>query len=322
MPRGCIQLYCSFRSVSSPFITQRSSDTILTVADKDWSPRALRGYSAPSNVRRDRIAIILEHGTAVREVFMIYPAVLRGSLDRLDYTTADMTYTSSQWICAILQWPSSVTVTKISVRGYRDQKQSMEKLEDLLEYINENHQPWIWLETSSAKQSSLYHGNQPDFAHHPVLQLAAWVGTLADEDAEYATHLFALLRRNHRCSHDFVEDLTALFAPFRQLNTINSERSRSLIEIFEGQIETASHPSHLAKIESLAVELDGKTAEDARAVLYLIRRGFGTCRDYLDKLKVIFGPLQQRCVEELERAIQIKTVFEAIDEEAETICVG
>jgi hypothetical protein len=72
----------------------------------------------------------------------------------------------------------------------------------------------------------------------------------------------------------------------------------------------------------LAVELDGKTAEDARAVLYLIRRGFGTCRDYLDKLKVIFGPLQQRCVEELERAIQIKTVFEAIDEEAETICVG
>jgi hypothetical protein len=139
MPRGCIQLYCSFRSVSSPFITQRSSDTILTVADKDWSPRALRGYSAPSNVRRDRIAIILEHGTAVREVFMIYPAVLRGSLDRLDYTTADMTYTSSQWICAILQWPSSVTVTKISVRGYRDQKQSMEKLEDLLEYINENH---------------------------------------------------------------------------------------------------------------------------------------------------------------------------------------
>jgi hypothetical protein len=72
----------------------------------------------------------------------------------------------------------------------------------------------------------------------------------------------------------------------------------------------------------LAVELDGKTAEDARAVLYLVRRGVGTCRDYLDELKVIFGPLQQRSVAELERAIQIKTVFEAIDQEAETIYVG
>lgn len=42
----------------------------------------------------------------------------------------------------------------------------------------------------------------------------------------------------------------------------------------------------------------------------------------MDDLKVIFGPMKQRNAEELERAEQIKKVFEAIDKEAETICVG
>lgn len=68
--------------------------------------------------------------------------------------------------------------------------------------------------------------------------------------------------------------------------------------------------------------MDRTLAEDARAVLYLIRRGYRTCRDSMDELKVIFGPMKQRNAEELERAEQIKKVFEAIDKEAETICVG
>jgi hypothetical protein len=42
----------------------------------------------------------------------------------------------------------------------------------------------------------------------------------------------------------------------------------------------------------------------------------------LDELKVIFAPLQQRSVEEMERATRIKKVFEAIDREAEVIDVG
>ena len=39
----------------------------------------------------------------------------------------------------------------------------------------------------------------------------------------------------------------------------------------------------------------------------------------MDELKVIFAPLQLRNAEELERAAQIKKVFEAIDKEAESM---
>jgi hypothetical protein len=95
-----------------------------------------------------------------------------------------------------------------------------------------------------------------------------------------------------------------------------------MLETLDDHAEVLPHASHLAKLESLATELDGTPAEDARAVLYLIRRGFRTCHDSMDELKVIFGALQQRNAEELERAVQIKKVFEAIDKEAETIYIG
>lgn len=158
-----------------------------------------------------------------------------------------------------------------------------------------------------------------DYTDHSILQLEALADTLTEQDAEYATSLFNLLRRNHRRGHDFVQDLTALFAPFRQRNLINSERSRSLLETFEDQIEDSSHASHFERIEGMAADLDGEPAEDAKSILRLVRWGFGTCRDYMNELKVIFGPLQQRNTEELERAVQIKKVFEAIDKETEVI---
>ena len=92
--------------------------------------------------------------------------------------------------------------------------------------------------------------------------------------------------------------------------------------VFEGQTEVSSHASHFERIESFTTELDETSAADAEALLYLVRRGFGTCRDYMDELRVIFGPLQQRSVEELERAIQIKKVSEAIDKETGVMDVG
>jgi len=278
----------------------------------------LHGYEAYFKTKKGKeVGIISNEGSTTCKVFkQLADTLLQGAQD---YFTQGSDYTLSAAVCASLGWPNSVTLTRIRIRGENHQKPTIDNIKSILEYIREDEAPWIYLETSSAVQDNSSHDNQVDYAQHSILQLETWKDTLTKQEAEYATSLFALLRRNHRRSRDFVEDLIKLFAPLRQRNIIDSERSRSLLDTFEGQVEVAPHPSHLEKIESLALALDGPSAEDARAILYLVRRGFGTCRDYMDELKVVFGPLQQRNAEEWKRAVEIKKVFEAIDKETEVM---
>jgi hypothetical protein len=298
--------------------------TLLTDVDNIWSTSTLHGYEAYFKPKIGKeVGIISNEGTASCRVFkQLAEALLQGAQD---YFTQGVGCTLGEVLRSSLGWPSDVTITRVSLRGLRGddhQKLPVDKIECVLKYIREDKAPWIWLETSTEPQQTLKQNDQVDYTRHSILQLEKWVNTLTKPDATYAASLFTLLRRNHRRSRDFVEDLTALFAPFRQLNDANSERSRSLLEIFDGQSEASSHASHLSKIESLASDLKGTSAEDARAVLYLIRRGFRTCRDSMDELKVIFGPLHQRNAEELKYAVAIKKVFEAIDKEAENLDVG
>lgn len=296
-------------------------EELLTDTDNNWSPSALRGYEASFKSKTGKeVAFISDEGLAACKVFKQLADTLLQNAQ--DYFTCGAKCTLSVTLCASLGWPSSVTITRISIRDDNRQKVPMGGIESVLKYIRENESPWIWFETSLAAQDNLNHKSQVDYTRHSILQLETWVGALEKQDAAYAASLFTLLGSNHHRSRDFVGELTTLFAPFRQLNDTNSERSRSLLEIFDGQPEASSHESHLRSIESLASELEGASADDARAVLRLIRRGFRTCRDSMNELKVIFGPLHQRNAEELERAVQIKKVFEAIDKEAGIIDVG
>jgi hypothetical protein len=279
----------------------------------------LHGYEAYFKPKKGKeVGIISDEGSASCKVYkQLAEALLQGAQD---YFTQGAGCALSAVLCASMGWPSGVTITRVLIRGDNHQRVPMDRVEGVLEYIREEEAPWIWLETSAAElQQTLKHNDQVDYTRRSIFQLEKWVNTLKEQDAAYAASLFTLLRRNHRRSRDFVDDLSILFAPFRQLNDTNSERSRSLLETFEGQTEVSSHASHLERIESLATELDGTSAADAKALLYLVRRGFGTCRDYMDELKVIFAPLQLRNAEELERAAQINKVFEAIDKEAESM---
>lgn len=289
--------------------------------DNNWSPRTLYGYEEQYKAGQGKkVGLVLNEGKAgPKVVWQLVNELFQEAQDYFTQDTQNTSYSFSTALCAILRWPNSVKITKVSIRGEDEQRMPIGRSKDFLEYIRNDGDPWIWIETSVAFEGNFSQNDQVDYARHSILQLEAWVETLSEEDVVYATSLFNLLRRNHRRSRDFVEDLTALFAPFRQRNSINSERSRSLLETFEDQMEDLSHASHLDRIEGLAAELEGEPSEDAKALLRLVRRGFGTCRDYMDELKVIFGPLQQRNTEELERAVQIKKIFEAIDKETEVI---
>jgi hypothetical protein len=316
----CFPLHSSSSAVSDLLSLQRSLGIILTEVDNFWYPYSLiDSVVTSSNRRRPRnVRIISEGGTFLLDVLKIRTDDL---LQRAQHSFAqDSEYTMSRSMCAMLGWPGSATITKVSVRDDNKQKRPKERVEDILEYIRTSKEPWAWIETSSSGQESLNHNNnQADDAWHPIIQLETWVDELAEQqNIEHAKSLFALLRLNgYSC--ELVKELTALYAPFRQRNTVVSQRAHSQLKDLKDRVEDDSGSSPLEDLECLALELDEMSVEDARAIFRLVRRGFGTCRDYMDELKVILGPLQQRHAEEFERAQEIKRVFEAIDNEAQIL---
>lgn len=306
-------------------LTFSRNDALLTIVDNNWDPMTLNGYMEQYDVEQDKsFTLVLDEETTGGKVFKLPARTFIQSAE--DYFTPGANGTLSTALCIILGWSNKVTITDVSTRfGGDNDRVPEDSITEVLEHLRTDEEPWVWLETSSVGPRvprNINRIDQTDYTRHPILQLETWVDNLTEQhDVEYAKSLFTLLRRNHRRNRDFVEYLTTLFAPFKQLNTANSKRSRSLLDALEGQVEAESHPSHLEKMKSMAAQLDETSAEDARAIFRLVERGFGSCREYMEELKVVFGLLQDRNAEELERAVQIK-VFDAVDKEADTIDVG
>lgn len=188
----------------------------------------MRGYGERYKVsQRDNVGFTLNEGIARDKV--VWRSVNEIFQEAQNYFTQGINHPFSISLSAVLGWPSSVNITRVKIRSDNDQRMSIERIEDFLNYVRKAHEPWVWVDTAAVSRKDLNDINQADYTRHPVLQLEKWVNTLTEQDAGFAASLFTLLRRNHRRSQDFVEDLTKLFAPFKMLNTTSSERSRSLL---------------------------------------------------------------------------------------------
>ena len=293
----------------------------LTAVDNNWDPWTLTGYEANFKDERHprKVRIISEEGISLLDVLKIIPGDL---LQRAqDYFVQHSEYTLSTSICAMLGWPSSVTITNVSVRDKNNQKRPTERIEHILRYIRTSKEPWVWVEISSGLKDAA----QTDYARHPILRLEKWVDGFGEQKEEYAKSLFAFLRRNHRCSRDFVDDLTALFEPWRSNILAFYHRQRLLSDIFDDKLEHIERRrgslQTVRSLKSLAALLeDPASVQDARAICRLVRKRIVTCHEYRDELKEIYGPLHAAFNrEEMERALKMTREFQDIEMEAEDL---
>lgn len=144
-------------------------------------------------------------------------------------------------------------------------------------------------------------------SNHPILGLAAFTGELSDRDAEISGHLFQLIRLDYH-SINFIEKLNAIFAPLKQLTT------EEWHAVQEKKRKFAEH--QVLELESLVDDLEKADAEDARAMLRLIRRNHKAGADFATPLNNLFDPMKQRNKEQRTRLAPLWKVLEEIDEEA------
>lgn len=284
-------------------------DILIGLAN-DWDPRNLLSSGTGKEV-----GFVLNEDTNVSKTLTQDVKELLQAVQTYEAQHPGDDATLCEVLCAILWWPSCVTITGVSTRDNDDNEISLETLGDFEEFVRKDKEPWIWLKTSSVGGHGLILGNHEDYSGHPTLELERLVDRITEHEAKDVASLFSLIRSNHRCSSEFVEDLIKIFAPVKQRNDMDFERASSLLRIFQNWPVNNEDPFfQLEGLEGLVADLDEELAEDARAVLRLVRKGYGNCSDNADELNTIFEAKKARNAEMWTRADQIKNIFEAIDD--------
>jgi hypothetical protein len=119
----------------------------MTNTDSEWNPETMRGYEERYRVaQRNNVGFVLNEYIAGHKV--VRQLVNDILLEAQNYFTQGADHPFSAALCAVLGWPSSVTITKVSVRSEK---------------------PWVWLDTTSVTRKNLTDANQADYTRHPVL---------------------------------------------------------------------------------------------------------------------------------------------------------
>ena len=104
--------------------------------------------------------------------------------------------------------------------------------------------------------------------------------------------------------------LEAIFAPTKQRNADESERSSQMKKLLD---QVARGKSQLLKLEDLVDHLDDDHAEDARAMLHVIRRNLKGGKGFGGELSKLFQPVKQRNAEAWERVPRMKKIFDELE---------
>lgn len=159
--------------------------------------------------------------------------------------------------------------------------------------------------TTRSSQQTL----QQMYANNRILALEALIIELPDNDAEIARPLFELIRKGHSRSDEHIKDLEAMFAPIKQRNAEGWEQINRIKTTFD---EVERDKSQVLRLEDLADHLDDEHAEDARAILHVVRRDFKGERGLLGELSRLFQPAKQRNAEAWKRISQAKKIFDEL----------
>jgi hypothetical protein len=185
----------------------------------------------------------------------------------------------------------------------------------LWEFINSQELPVFRVQSSVATPDvapttrSSQQTPQQMYANHRILTLEALIDELPDNDAEIARPLFELVRKGHSRSDEHIKDLEAMFAPITQRNAEEWEQINRIKTIFD---EVDRNKSQVLRLEDLVDHLDDDHAEDARAILHVVRRNLKGKRGLSGELSRLFQPVKQRNAEAWKRVSRMKKVFDEL----------
>lgn len=216
-----------------------------------------------------------------------------------------------------LGWFKSSCHTSTIVRpeGNVASSDPVQTLAALWDVINSQELPVFRVQSSAvtpdiAANTRASHPTPPQtYANHSILTLEALVDELPDNDAQIARPLFELIRKGHSRSHEHIKDLEAMFDPVKQRNAEEWERSNMMKTIFD---EVARDKSQALKLEGLVEHLDDAHAEDARAILHVVRRNQKGGRGFAGELSRLFQPVKQRNAEAWKRVSRLKKIFDEL----------
>ena len=102
-----------------------------------------------------------------------------------------------------------------------------------------------------------------------------------------------------------------MFAPIKRRNAEEWERSNQMKTIFD---EVARDKRQVLKLEDLVDHLDETHAEDARAILHVLRRNLNGGRGFAGELSRLFQLVKQRNAEAWKRVSRVKKIFDDLEQ--------
>lgn len=138
---------------------------------------------------------------------------------------------------SLLKWPKAfVRIIGVSVNDGEGNDytivNTLDELRKFMDYENSVFQLHAIGSTQAAvpKPASASHR---DYRTHSIFKLEDIAAQLSCDSRDEAEHLFALVRRNHKCSGVFIQDLMDLFAPLRDRVDREWEQVEDLMTLCE-----------------------------------------------------------------------------------------
>lgn len=209
------------------------------------------------------------------------------------------------------------TSTILRPEGNVASSDPVQTLAGLWEVIDSQELPIFRVQSSEvipdvAANTRASHPTPPQtYANHSILTFEALIDELPENDAAIARPLFELIRKGHSRSAERIKDLEAMFAPLKRRNAEEWERSNQMKTIFD---EVARDKSQALKLEGLVEHLDETHAEDARAILHVVRRNLKGGRGFSGELSRLFQPVKQRNAEAWKRVSRMKKIFDELEQ--------
>lgn len=294
----------------------------LTLPDSDWDPKNLVGY-----MEADSSALALEQEEAVitkKAVLIVDDDEEITCNSSSNPREDDNNLGPNEILRVFLQWSKRMTITSIFPRDVGEVVAAITTLDELWKHISSAEGPRFSLHASVVRQGPdhrqtvkqpdhrqiIKQPDRQDFSKHWVLKLEAVVGALGPTNAPKARPMFALIRQNHRHSHEYVAELQNWFTPVIR---IASDKCRDLSALKELCQTVIARPAQASDFRAWLGVLEPARRTQVQQCFELLDKGNPAFEQLVPWLVKQFMPSDV----ELEMFSKMKDLFEEVARDAD-----